>query len=173
MVNQNKVYVVENLTQKINDAKALYLTDYRGLKVNQMVELRQKVKESGGELQVIKNRLLKLALKGSSHYKEVEVELTGPTAALWANEDEISPLKTLAEFAKEAGLPKLKIGFLDKKALSNTEVEQLSKVPSLNELYTKLVGLTASPIFGLVHALNWNRRGLVCTLKSLAETRKE
>ena len=173
MVNQNKQYAVEDMAKRIADAKAFYLTDYRGLSVNQMVELRQKVRENGGELQVIKNRLFLRALKKSPNYQEAELELTGPTAALWANEDELSPLKTLTAYAKQAGLPQLKVGFFDQKVLSNTEVEQLSKIPGKNELLAQLVGTLAGPLFRLARALNWNQTKLVYALKSVAKNKKE
>ncbi len=173
MVNQDKQYTVENLTQKINSTKALYLTDYRGLGVNQMVELRRAVKNAGGELQVIKNRLLMLALKGSTNYHEIEIELTGPTAALWAIEDEISPLKAFVQYAKTSGIPQLKVGFLDQKMLSNTEVEHLSQVPGINELKNTLVSILAGPLYGLVRSLNWNQTRLVYALKSISDSKKE
>ncbi|HUW21578.1 MAG TPA: 50S ribosomal protein L10 [Candidatus Bathyarchaeia archaeon] len=172
MVVQSKIFTVQNLTQKIKEAKAIFLTDYRGLNVVKMTALRQAIKEAGGELEVTKNRLLKLAFQAVNKNllnDETSSLLTGPTAILWANEDELAPLKTLTQFAKENELPKIKAGFLADELLSADRVNQLAQIPARNQLEAKLVGLVASPIYGLVNSLNWNRRKLVLIINNLAD----
>lgn len=168
MVPQKKIFTVQNLTQKIKDAKALFLTNYRGLNAEQMTNLRQQVKDIGGELEVVKNRLFKLALKDSGK-KEVDIDLEGPTAILWSNEDEISPLKALVKFSKSIDLPEIKLGWLGEDLLSGEQVSQLALIPSRNQLEAKLTGLISSPIYGLTYALNWNLQKLTLAIKSIAE----
>jgi large subunit ribosomal protein L10 len=168
MVQQKKIFIVQELTQKINDAKALYLTDYRGLNVAQITDLRKAVKEVGGELEVIKNRLFKLALKASEKKPDEELNLIGPTAILWANEDEISPLKVLSKFAQETDLLEIKIGFLGKEQLTKEKTEQLSLIPPRNELEAQLTSYLFAPIYGLINSLNWNLQKLVLTIKGIA-----
>lgn len=170
MVQQKKIFNVQNLAQKIKDSKAVYLTDYRGLGVGQLTQLRKAVKDAGGQLEVAKNRLFKLALKDSGKKIDAdEIELTGPTAILWANEDEISPLKALVKFAQENQLPTIKIGLFGHDLLSPDQVSQLAQIPSLQNLQAKLVGSLNSPIYGLAHALNWNLQKLTLTIKAIAD----
>jgi len=171
MVQQKKIFTVANLAQKIKDAKALYLADYRGLDVSQMTELRREIKKTGGELEVSKNRLLKLALKEVGRIDDLaNFELTGPTAILWANEDEISPLKTLVRYGKEWGLLESKFGFLGEDFIPAENVKELALVPTKKALEAKLVGGLFSPISRLNYALFYNLQKLVFVLKSASQT---
>ena len=165
MPTQRKIFTVQNLTQKLKDAKALVLADYRGLTVAQMANLRQEVKKAGGEFEVIKNRLFGLAAKEAKVAIAEEV-LTGPTAALWAWEDEIGPIKVLDGFAQKAGLPKIKFGLFGGKQISLERITQLARLPTKEELRARLVATLQSPTFGLMNALNWNVKKLVYVLKA-------
>jgi large subunit ribosomal protein L10 len=170
MVQQKKIFIVQNLAQKINDAKAIYLTDYRGLDVSQMSQLRQTINQAGGELEVVKNRLFKLALKDSAkQFGSDDFKLTGPTAILWANQDEISPLKALVKFSDEAGLPEIKLGFFGNKLLSVEKISQLAKIPSQKQLEAKLISLISTPISGFYRTLTWNLEKLSLVIKNIAD----
>lgn len=170
MVQQKKIFFVQNLAEKIKDAKAVYLTDYKGLDVSQMSQLRKKIQEAGGQLEVVKNRLFKLALKKSEQVKDEDLELTGPTAILWANQDVISPLKALVEFAKENSLPTLKIGIFEEEIIGKEKMQELAEIPPRNQLETRLVGNIYAPLFGLYNALSWNRQKLIYALKNIADS---
>lgn len=165
MPTSKKIFTVQNLTQKLKDTKALVLADYRGLSVSQMADLRAQVKKAGGELEVVKNRLLGRAAKEAKVAIADEV-LTGPTAALWAWEDELEPLKALYDFAQKTGLPEIKFGFFEGKALSLERIKELASLPTMEELKTRLVRTLQSPTFKLTHALNWNVQKLVYILKA-------
>jgi large subunit ribosomal protein L10 len=163
MKKQDKIFEVQNLSAKVKDAKAVALADYKGLNVAQATELRQKVAEAGGELQVTKNRLLLRALR-ENQYRVSEEELEGPTITLFANEDEITPLKTLVKFGKDTGLLPLKIGFMGGRVLGKEEISRFATLPSKEELQAKLVGMLASPPSRLVYALNYNIQKLALVL---------
>jgi len=165
MPTSKKIFTVQNLTQKLKDTKTLVLADYRGLSVSQMADLREEVKKAGGELEVVKNRLLGRAAKEAKVTIADEV-LTGPTVALWAWENEIKPIKALYDFSQKAGLPKIKFGLFEGKAVSLERVKELASLPSLNELKLKLVNTLQSPTFGLTNALNWNVKKLLHTLRA-------
>ena len=167
MVPQKKIFTVQNLAQKLKDTKALVLADYQGLSVSQMADLRAQVKKAGGELEVVKNRLLGRAAK-EAKVKITDEALTGPTAALWAWEDEIGPMKALYDFAQEAGLPKIKFAIFEGQAISIERIKELASLPTMAELKVKLVSTLQSPTFGLTNALNWNIKKLVCVLKILS-----
>ena len=168
MPTQKKIFTVQNLAQKLKDAKSLVLADYRGLSVEQMGELREKTKEAGGEIEVVKNRLLKIAAKMA----DIDIDdqaLTGPTIAIWAFEDEVSPLKSVEIFKKEFGLPKAKSGIFEGKIISADEVNLLANLPGKEELQAKLVGSLSSPLYGFHHSLSWNLRKLVYALKAIQQ----
>lgn len=161
MPNAKNVATVNLLKTKLKDAKSLVFADASGLSVNLQRELRQTVKLAGGELIVVKNTLLKLALG-------VKELLPGPTITLLAYEDEIAPIKALAEFAKTHELPKIKAGFLAKEPLSKEQVETLANLPTRIELLAKTVGSLKSPISGFVNVLQGSLRKLVYVLKAVS-----
>jgi large subunit ribosomal protein L10 len=167
MIKQDKIYQVEDIIAKIKDAKAVALADYRGITVSQATQLRKKVIEAGGQLQVIKNTLLLRALK-KNNYSVDEEKLEGPTMVLFANQDEISPIKSLAVFAKslEGKLP-WKVGFMNGKTLSVEELTQLTNIPARIELQARFVGLLFSQPSRLAYALNYNQQKLVLALEAI------
>lgn len=165
MVKSDKIYTVQNLVEKLKQAKAVVLADYHGLKVSQMAELRQNINKAGGEFEVVKNTLLNRAAEESKVKIDPEV-LQGPTAVLWAYEDQINPLKVLVNFAKANELPTIKFGLLDQVATPIERIKQLASLPSKEELKAKLVGTLQSPLYGLNHALSWNMRKLIYVLKA-------
>ena len=167
MPSQKNITELNTLKEKLEKAKSLALTDYRGLTVNQATTLRQKVKKAGGELRITKNTLLKLALKDSPFKLPDEQILTGPTAILFSFADEIAPLKAIADFAKEQELPKFKAGFLDDRFLTVGELEELASLPTKDQLQAKLVGCLNSPISGLANVLMGNLTKLVYVLEAI------
>lgn len=165
MPTQRKIFTVQNLTEKIKKTKTLLLADYRGLTVSQMADLRSKIKKAGGELKVVKNRLFSRAAK-EAKVKVSEEALEGPTAVLWAGENEIETIKALHLFSQEAGLPKIKFGLFQGEPVSLEKIKTIAQLPGLEALRAKLVGLLHSPPSGLVNVLSGNLRNLVLVLKA-------
>lgn len=163
-----KIETVATLTEKIKKAKTLAFTDYRGLTVNQISQLREKVKEAGGEFIVAKNSLLSRALT-SNQLPVTSNQLAGPTATIFSYEDEIAPIKAIAESAKAIGLPSFKFGFFGQDFIDSAALESLAKIPSRPELAAKLVGALSSPIYGFVSVLFANIRNLVSVLDQAAK----
>jgi len=175
MPTQKKVFTVDNLTEKLKQAKALILADYSGLKVSQINELRAEIKKAGGEFEVIKNTLLSLAAKnaqssqpkaGRPLAEKSNFQIEGPTVALWIYEEDITPLKNLYTFIKKNELPKLKLGFWNGEQITVDKIKQLANLPSLEQLRANLVGQLKSPLYRLHQDLNWNIQKLVLILKS-------
>jgi large subunit ribosomal protein L10 len=178
MKKQEKIFEVENLTQKIKDAKSVVLIDYRGLKANQTVTLRSQTKKAGDELQVAKNTLLARALVKAKLLPESKkgedqvLKLEGPTLILFAKADEIASLKYLVTFSKANDLLTIKAGFLEGKILSKEELLKLAALPTKDQLKATLVGLLAQPPQRLVYGLNYNLQKLVILL-SQVKNKKE
>lgn len=168
MPSQLKIDKVKELSEKLVRAKSVVLTDYRGLSVSQLDDLRKKVETTGAEFEVTKNTLLSRSLGE----KEVPAEvLEGPTATLFAFEDEVAPLKALQDFIKINSLPTIKIGFLGSSLLSALQVSELAKLPSRQILLGKLVGSLKGNQYGLVSVLSGNIRKLVYVLDGVAKSK--
>lgn len=157
---------VAALGEKIKAAKTIVFSDYQGLTAEDMNALRKKIKEVGGELVITKNSLMKIALHRNKFPVENE-QLLGANATLFSYEDEIAPLKIVAEKVKSAGIPKYKFGYFGKDFLEVTKIEELSKIPPRVELQAKVVGSIASPIHGIVGVLAGNLRNLVYALEQI------
>ena len=169
---------VTQLSKKIKEAKTIVFADYTKLSAEQMNKLRRKVKEAGGELVIAKNTLLARALKSTDYRLPTTAEdgsqstvdlLAGPTASLFAYADEIAPVKVVCEVAKTQGAPKFKFGFFGKNLLDAEAVENLSKIPSQEILYSQLVETLASPLNGLAFVLSSNIRNLISILDQKAK----
>lgn len=170
MPNNIKVEKVTDLTDKLSRAKSVVLTDYRGLTVAQIEELRNKVEDTGAEYEVTKNTLLSRSLKDSGKDAPSEA-LEGPTATLFSFKDEVAPLKVLQDFIKINNLPIVKTGFLGNESINENQVANLAKLPSRKVLLGKLVGSLKSPQFGLVNILSGNIRKLVYALDAVAKSK--
>lgn len=172
MPSKKNIQALADLKDKLSGAKAIVFADYLGLSVSQMNDLRQKIKETAGELTVTKNTLLKLIYKKTLGDRLDDV-LQGPTAVLIAREDEVGPLKALVEYAKDNELPKVKAGVLDDRVLSSEEINDLAKLPSRLELQAKLIGTLQGPIASLTRVLSGNTRKLIYVLKAISDQKSK
>ena len=161
MVPQRKLLAVDNLAEKIKQAKALILADYSGLNVSQINALRREIKKTGGEFEVVKNTLLRLAAKDF----QLPAFFKGPTACLWLYQEDVAPLKALYTFIKKTELPKIKFGFWEGQEITLERIKELADLPGLEELKAKIVAVLQSPLCGLVYGLNGNLQKLVYILK--------
>ena len=143
MNRQEKAELIETLQSTLNASTTIVVTHQVGMTVAESSDLRAKMREAGAGFKVTKNRIAKLALKGT-RYEELEGMFTGPTA-IGTSEDPVAAAKALVDFAK--GNDKLTIigGSMDGKILDKAGVEALAKMPSLDELRGTLVGLIQAP----------------------------
>lgn len=168
MPSQKNIKHLEELNTKLQKAKAVILADYRGLKVNDLGKLRQKLKTADAKLKVIKNSLIKLAFQAQnldlSQHQDV---LVNPTAVIFANQDEIAPLKIIYDFSQTLELPKIKLGFLGKEVITPDRVIELAKLPDKAYLQAKLIGVLASSYSGFIYVLKANLTKLTYVLDQL------
>lgn len=164
----DKPILVENLAKQASEAKSVTFIDYQGMGNWTLVDLRAKIRKAGGVMVVAKNTLIKLALDKTENIKqkakELESELNGPTAVVFANEDEIAPLQVLAKSIKDTELPKLKFGIFSKAIILKEQLIALSKLPGKQVLQGQLVSSLLAPSYGLVGALQGNLNKLVFIL---------
>jgi len=163
VTKEQKVKIVESLRDKFSKAVGLVLTDYHGLSVSQMQELKKGLKAINSEFTIAKNTLIDRAAKQSRTDLPAET-LVGPTAILFSYGDPLEGIKKLADFIKNYELPKIKIGLLEGSVLPTERVMELAKIPGRIQLYANLASSLNSPIYGFVAVLNGNLRNLVFTL---------
>ncbi len=168
MPNQQKQLTIDEFSGKIEKSKAIIFTDYRGLTVNKVQQLKNKLADVNGEIQVTKNTLLGIALEKNGI--KLDETLEGPTATIFAYGDEVSPIKTLIDFAKENNdLPNLKFGLLAKKNLNLSQLKILSQLPSREVLYAQLVGTLVAPITKLMYGLNYHNQSFINVLNNIKD----
>lgn len=173
MAKEKKIETVKQLKEKIEKAKVVLFTDYRGLKTEYLNQLREDLAQSDSEYHITKNTLLARALKELGKDSLVPPEtLQGPTAALFAYSDEINPIKRLLKLIKALELPVIKMGILDGQILGADQVAALGSLPGRKVLLGWVVGSLARPLSGLMNVLNGNTRNLVYVLKALKEVKR-
>ncbi|OLE15633.1 MAG: 50S ribosomal protein L10 [Gemmatimonas sp. 13_1_20CM_3_60_15] len=151
MKRTEKEQLVAELSQKLNTAQSLYYTDFTGLNVKRMTELRRRLKKAGVEYVVIKNTL---ALRAVNESGLVSDTLKGPTGLVVAR-DPVSAAKVLSDFAKEnEDKPAVKGGLLSGKRIDNAQLKRLASLPSREQMLADLGAGMQSPMAAFVGALN-------------------
>jgi large subunit ribosomal protein L10 len=140
---QEKAELIETLQTTLNASSTVVVTHQVGMTVAESSDLRAKMREAGAGFKVTKNRIAKLALKGT-RYEELEGMFTGPTA-IGTSADPVAAAKALVNFAKDNDKLTIIGGSMDGKTLDKAGVEALARMPSLDELRGKLVGLIQAP----------------------------
>ena len=141
----NKVETVAELTEKFSSSNAVFLTEYRGLTVSQLKELRKSL-SADATYAVAKNTLIEIAAK-NANVTAFDGQLFGPTALAFAHGDAVSVAKALRDFAKANPLLVVKSGILDGIALSAEEVKKLADLESREVLLAKAAGLFKAPMY--------------------------
>lgn len=165
---EQKQVIVEEIYQKLDQAMLVVFADYRGLNVDEMTELRNKLRAPGVEVKVLKNTMLRFALEKAG-YTDTIPEITGPNAVVFSNEDPVGPAKTLFEFAKTHKNLLVKTGILEGQAISSEKIKNLAELPSREVLVATVLGTMQAPITSFVRVLNANITGLAIALEQIRE----
>lgn len=170
-VQQYKVDAVNALKEEFGDVRDFIFTDYRGLSVEQITQLRNKLREKNATYKVVKNRFAKLALE-QLDMPSVGDNLVGPTAVAFTVEETGPVAKILFELAKEMPVD-VKGGLVDGNVFDAAQVEAFSKLPTRLELIAKLMGTMNAPIQTFVSTLNAVPETFVRTLQAVADSKAE
>ena len=165
--------MVKEMKEKLKNADFFFVTNFQGLKVSEMYQLRKKLKEKESLYQVFKNRLFKRIVNEEGYPKEIEKDLSGFSGFVIGGKDVIEVAKILSEFAKKHETFAIKAGVIDRKYLEKEEVKELASLPSKEVLLAKLVGAIASPISSFVFVLNERLGSFVRVLNAIAEKKQE
>jgi large subunit ribosomal protein L10 len=160
---QEKVETIEDLKTRLRGVKTVLLTEYRGLSVAQLSELRKQLRSVSAEYKIVKNRLARLAL--SSDLSSVGTYLKGPTGMILSREDAVAVAKTLHTFAKTNTALVIKAGYVEGQMLEPAGLKALADLPSKDALRSAIVGALQGPLAQLIGLLTAPQRDLVYVLE--------
>ena len=145
--------IVAAIAEDVKDAASVVLVDYRGLTVAQDTELRKQLREAGIIYKVCKNTMMKRAFEGTD-FAGLNEYLEGPSAIAICKDDATAPARIICKFAKGAEKLKVKAGVVEGTVYDVAGVQELSKIPSREELLSKFLGSIQSPITNFARVLN-------------------
>jgi large subunit ribosomal protein L10 len=167
-----KAETVAAVEQRLKAAKMAIVTEYRGLNVGQMTRLRREIRHVSGEYQVIKNTLVKRALKGTP-YADLERLLDGPNGWVFAYDDPVVLSKALVKFADENDKLAIKGGVFEGQFMDAAKVKVLSQMPSKPELQAKLLAMIQAPATQLVRLIQEPGARVVRLMETLRKAKEE
>jgi len=175
MPTTQKEGTVGDITEAIRTSEAVIFTDYRGLTVAQVSDLRKKLRDSETSFAVVKNTLFKRASEGLiDSDPQLDATLNGPTAAVYAHKDPVATSKAILDYiAANRNTPlKVKGAVVGGKFYTPAQVDALSKVPPREVLIAQMLGSFNAPITGLVGTLSGILSNFVFTLQAVADKRQ-
>lgn len=173
MRKSEKAEIVQGIQEKVAKSHIGILTDFTGLKVEDMTRLRRQLHESAAELTVVKNTLLRRAATDDSPISPLMPHFTGPNALALGYEDPVAVTKVLIKFAQEKPQLQIKAGILGGQALSLKDLEALAKLPAREVLLAQLLGVMQGVPRGLVTVLSGVIRNLLNVLVAIRDKKAE
>ena len=165
MANAEKAESVEELKKRFAGVQTAVLTEYRGLTVRQLSDLRKQLKGAAAEYKVVKNRLARIAVKGSP-LDGLGKHLTGPTGVAYTLKDPVPVAKALQAFVRNNPALTIKVGLIEGKVLEPAALKSLADLPSKDALRAQLVGALQGPLSQLVTLLTAAQGELVRVLEA-------
>jgi large subunit ribosomal protein L10 len=159
MSTVEKQTVVKEVAETIGEAKSVFLTDFTGLNVQEVSELRRAFKQQSVKYRVVKNTLARLSAKEAG-YEELLTFLEGPTGMAFGMEDPGAPAKVIKQFTKNKDKLKVKACLFEGVLVGAEQLGNLATLPSRDELLAQLLGTLNAPLSNLVFSLN----GIICKL---------
>ena len=171
MNTAEKQAVVEKLTIQIREAESMIVTDYRGLSVTQLAEVRGQLREAGASLTVAKNTLARIAA-GQAEKPDLVELLQGPTAIAFVSDDPAAAAKKLSDLARQTRILQVRGAIIEGERLDADEVRRLGDLPPKEVLQAQVVGAIASPLQGAYNTLAAPLREFLVVLDQYIEKRQ-
>lgn len=159
---------IEAMKENFAKAKVAVVTEYIGMSVEEITNLRRSLQKENGDYMVTKNTLAKVASKGTP-FEILADSLKGPVAIAFGFQDEVAPAKVVTKFIKDVKKGEIIGTALDGKFLDAKETQVLASLPSKEELYAKMLGSINSPATGIVGAINAVMSSLVRAMDQVAK----
>ncbi len=170
MSKTERQVTVDALTEQLKGSPNVYVTDFSGLNVLRMTELRRRLRGAGVQYVVVKNTLAQRAFQANG-VSQLDEHLSGPTGLVLAGTDPVAGAKVLSDFAREFEKPAIKIGLLDGKPVTADQVKRLASLPSRDVLLGQLAGYMQSPMAQFAGVMNEMLNQVVGALEALRSQR--
>lgn len=165
---ERKKQITEEIAADVGEAATIYLTDFTGLNVTEMGELRSRLRESGAQLRIVKNSLTIRAFEGLD-LPDMKEHFKGPTGLVLAGDDAAAPAKVMRDFArKHDERPVIKVGIVDRREVAAGEIRQLADLPPRDVLLGAIAGALTASISGIVGSLNAVIRDIALLVEEVA-----
>jgi len=175
MVQQYKQDTVADLKERLNGAKAIVLVDYKGINIDEVNQLRNRLRAANVDYFVSKNTFIRIALHDLG-ITELDGMLMGPTAVAVSKVDEVAPAREMLKFMEEVmdkkEFPRFKLGLVDGSKMNVLQLEALAKLPSREEHLARVLGSLNAPITGFVGALSGIIRKFVYAVDAIAQQKE-
>jgi large subunit ribosomal protein L10 len=171
MNREQKSVAIAEIASQIDESEAIFAVDYRGITVEQIAELRGRLREADAVFKVVKNSLTERAADQVGA-ESLKAHLVGPTALTFVRGDVALAAKAVAEYGKATQLLPFKGGMMGGEELEVEQIRALSRLPARDVLYGQLVGIVASPVGGLVRSLNALLSGVAVALGQVQQKKE-
>lgn len=166
---EEKEQVAEELSARLRSADTIFLTDFTGLDVKSITELRAALRAEGLEYRVVKNTLTRRAIDGLE-LDAMDEHLNGPTALLLAGDDPVLPARIIRDFAKtHESRPAVKIALVDRQVVTPESVEVMADLPSRDELLASIAGSLTAAVGGIASILGGVIRDTMYMIEEVAK----
>lgn len=172
MNRSEKAAIIEQIKAKANDASIAVLTDFKGMTVEELTNLRVSLRKAGGEYHVVKNTLARLALADGKH-EVMKDKLHDNCGLALGFDDPVAVAKALSDFVKQSKLFTMRSASLDGKVMQADQIEALAKLPSREQLLAQLLGTLNAVPTNLVSLFANMLRGLLYALKAIEEQKSK
>ncbi len=173
MNKAQKADAVTEIRDLLNGSESIYLTDFTGLTVEEVNELRKEFYKSEIKYKVVKNTLTARALKEtdkySEHFDKLFETLNGPTGIVFASKDPVAPAKIIKKFSEKTEKPKLKLAIVENEVYGSKQLNQLASLPTKEEVIAGILGSLNSPASGIVGSINAVMRDLFSVIEEVAK----
>jgi large subunit ribosomal protein L10 len=164
MKRSEKEIIVAEVTEVAQRASGMFFTDFTGLTVEQITELRREFRKSGVQYRVAKNTLIRKALQGMGGYDRVYDRLVGPTGVAFAFDDPVAPAKIIQRFKEKYNKLSLKVCVIEKQVYGGEKLADIAKMPTRKDMMASIVASIQAPLAGVPTVVQAVMRDLVSVI---------
>ena len=172
MLRVEKEKTVKELTEKLSETKSLFLTDFRGLNVEEMSKLRRELRKGGAEYKITKNTMIRMAAQQTGLEAIVDY-LKGPTGMVLSYQDPVAPAKILYEISQKTEKPKIKIIWMEGRLLDGKYLKRLATLPPREVILTQMIFSLNAPLSNFVGTLQGILRNFVGVIEAIKDAKLE
>ena len=169
-MNRNeKSEIISEIKELLESSTAIYLTDFGGINVEDVSELRNQFRNEGVRYKVFKNTLVKRALDEAGKYEKIADHLTGMTGFAFASSNPLAPAKIINKYFSDKEKLSLKACYVEGEYFDGNQLKTLATIPTKNELIAGILGSINSPVSGIAGAINAVVRDLVNVVDQISK----